>query len=493
MAQGSHQVQTQAQQQIQTLSPQQILVVKLLELPTVELEERIHSEILDNPALEEGREKAENEDESTDYENNEDGNEEGNIPSNEDLSLGDYRTEDDIPDYKLQEHNHSRDEVAEEIPFSDNVSFYEILKDQLQMQNLSDNERQIAEYLIGSLDDDGLLRKSMDSILDELAIYQGIYTTEEELNKALKVIQQFDPAGIGARDLQECLLLQIQRKAPSPLRQIELDIIGKCCDEFTRKNKERILQKLDITEEQYNEAVAELTKLNPRPGSSLGEAMGKNLQQIIPDFLVETYDDGTITLNLNNRNVPELRLSRQFTELLDEHTRNKANQSKASKDALLFLKQKVDAAQGFINAVKQRQQTLMTTMQAIIDLQRPFFLEGDESLLKPMILKDVAERTGLDISTISRVSNSKYVQTNYGIYSLKYFFSDGYTTEDGEELSVREIKRILKECVDQEDKNKPYTDDELADLLKAKGYPIARRTVAKYRQQLNIPVARLRR
>lgn len=493
MAQGSHQVQTQAQQQIQTLSPQQILVVKLLELPTVELEERIHSEILDNPALEEGREKAENEDESTDYENSEDGSEENNAPSNEDLSLGDYRTEDDIPDYKLQEHNHSRDEVAEEIPFSDNVSFYEILKDQLQMQNLSDNERQIAEYLIGSLDDDGLLRKSMDSILDELAIYQGIYTTEEELNKALKVIQQFDPAGIGARDLQECLLLQIQRKAPSPLRQIELDIIGKCCDEFTRKNKERILQKLDITEEQYNEAVAELTKLNPRPGSSLGEAMGKNLQQIIPDFLVETYDDGTITLNLNNRNVPELRLSRQFTELLDEHTRNKANQSKASKDALLFLKQKVDAAQGFINAVKQRQQTLMTTMQAIIDLQRPFFLEGDESLLKPMILKDVAERTGLDISTISRVSNSKYVQTNYGIYSLKYFFSDGYTTEDGEELSVREIKRILKECVDQEDKSKPYTDDELADLLKAKGYPIARRTVAKYRQQLNIPVARLRR
>lgn len=493
MAQGSHQVQTQAQQQIQTLSPQQILVVKLLELPTVELEERIHSEILDNPALEEGREKAENEDESTDYENSEDGSEENNASSNEDLSLGDYRTEDDIPDYKLQEHNHSRDEVAEEIPFSDNVSFYEILKDQLQMQNLSDNERQIAEYLIGSLDDDGLLRKSMDSILDELAIYQGIYTTEEELNKALKVIQQFDPAGIGARDLQECLLLQIQRKAPSPLRQIELDIIGKCCDEFTRKNKERILQKLDITEEQYNEAVAELTKLNPRPGSSLGEAMGKNLQQIIPDFLVETYDDGTITLNLNNRNVPELRLSRQFTELLDEHTRNKANQSKASKDALLFLKQKVDAAQGFINAVKQRQQTLMTTMQAIIDLQRPFFLEGDESLLKPMILKDVAERTGLDISTISRVSNSKYVQTNYGIYSLKYFFSDGYTTEDGEELSVREIKRILKECVDQEDKSKPYTDDELADLLKAKGYPIARRTVAKYRQQLNIPVARLRR
>jgi RNA polymerase sigma-54 factor len=489
MAQGSRQVQTQAQQQIQTLSPQQILVVKLLELPTVELEERIHSEILDNPALEEGKETPESEDDNTEYADNE----EGSTDSNEDLSLGDYSNEDDIPDYKLQEHNRSREGVAEEIPFSDAVSFYEILKDQLQMQDLTDEQREIAEYLIGSLDDDGLLRKSMESIMDELAIYRGLYTTEDELNRILEVIQDFDPAGIGARSLQECLLLQIQRKADSPLKQIELDIIGKCCDEFTRKNKERIIQKLGITEEQYNEAVTELTKLNPRPGSSLGEAMGKNMQQIIPDFIVETYEDGTITLNLNNRNVPELRLSREFTELLDEHTRNKDNQSKASKDAMMFLKQKVDAAQGFINAVKQRQQTLLTTMQTIIDIQRPFFREGDESLLKPMILKDVAERAGLDISTISRVSNSKYVQTNYGIYSLKFFFSDGYTTEDGEELSVREIKRILKECVDAEDKEKPYTDDELADILKAKGYPIARRTVAKYRQQLNIPVARLRR
>ena len=277
------------------------------------------------------------------------------------------------------------------------------------------------------------------------------------------------------------------------LKQIELDIIGKCCEEFTRKNKDKIIQKLNITEEQYNAAAAELTKLNPRPGRSMGETIGKNLQQIIPDFLVETEDDGTINLSLNNRNVPELRLSREFTELLDEHTRNKQNQSKESKDALMFLKQKVDAAQGFINAVKQRQQTLLSTMQAIIDLQRPFFEEGDESLLRPMILKDVAERTKLDISTISRVSNSKYVQTNYGIYPLKFFFSDGYTTENGEELSVREIKRILKECVASENKEKPYTDDELADMLKEKGYPIARRTVAKYRQQLNIPVARLRR
>ena len=436
MAQGSRQVQTQAQQQVQTLSPQQILVVKLLELPTVELEERIHSEILDNPALEEGRETPENGEESTDFEGNEDNND--NSEPNDDISLGDYRTEDDIPDYKLQEHNRSREGVAEEIPFSDAVSFYEILKEQLAMQDLTDEQREIAEYLIGSLDDDGLLRKSIESVMDELAIYRGIYTTENELNKILEIIQDFDPAGIGARNLQECLLIQINRKADSPLKQIELDIIGKCCDEFTRKNKDKIIQKLGITEEQYNEALAELTKLNPRPGSSLGEAMGRNFQQIIPDFIVETFDDGTITL-------------------------------------------------------KQRQHTLLTTMQTIIDIQRPFFLEGDESLLKPMILKDVAERAKLDISTISRVSNSKYVQTNYGIYSLKFFFSDGYTTEDGEELSVREIKRILKECVDNEDKEKPYTDDELAEILKVKGYPIARRTVAKYRQQLNIPVARLRR
>lgn len=492
MTQYSRQVQTQAQQQVQTLSPQQILVVKLLELPTLELEERIHSELLDNPALEEGKEPSEDhEDHEDNFATDEDG--EPNSDYGEDLSLGDYRTEDDIPDYKLQENNRSKGETPEEIPFSDNVSFYETLKEQLDMQNLTPEEKQLGEYLIGSLDDDGLLRKSTESLIDELAIYQGIYTSPEQLEHVLSIIQDFDPAGIGARSLQECLLLQIQRKENSPLKQIELDIIGKCCDEFTRKNKDKIIQKLGITEEQYNAATAELTKLNPRPGSSLGETIGKNLQQIIPDFIVDTEDDGTVTLTLNNRNVPELRLSREFTEMLDEHTRNKANQSKESKDALMFLKQKVDAAQGFISAVKQRQQTLLSTMQAIIDLQLPFFQDGDESRLRPMILKDVAERAKLDISTVSRVSNSKYVQTNFGIYPLKFFFSDGYTTESGEELSVREIKRILKECVDNENKEKPYTDDELADMLKAKGYPIARRTVAKYRQQLNIPVARLRR
>ena len=491
MAINSRQIQNQAQQQTLTLSPQQILAVKLLELPTVELEERVHAELLDNPALEEGKEPAEEPDGETDYNTDEDG--EPITDSADDLALGDYRTEDDIPDYKLRENNRSADERAEEIPFSDTVSFYETLKEQLDMQDLTPKEKQLGEYLIGSLDDDGLLRKSLDTLTDELAIYQGISTTPDELERVLSVIQEFDPAGIGARSLQECLLLQIGRKEDSPLKQTELNIIGKCCDDFTRKNKDKILQKLGITDEEYQQAVAELTKLNPRPGSSLGEAIGKNLQQIVPDFTVETDDDGTLSLSLNSRNVPELRLSRTFTELLDEHTRNRANQSRESRDALLFLKQKVDAAQGFINAVKQRQQTLMSTMQAIIDLQRPFFEEGDESLLRPMILKDVAERARLDISTVSRVSNSKYVQTDFGVFPLKFFFSDGYTTESGEELSVREIKRILKEFVDHENKEQPYTDDELADLLKEKGYPIARRTVAKYRQQLSIPVARMRR
>ena len=489
MSQGSHQIQTQAQQLTQTLSPQQILVVKLLELPTMELEERVRAEILDNPALEEGKDISD-QDHSEEFEDNFN---EDNSYINEDISLGDYRTEDDIPDYKLQEHNRSRGEVAEEIPFSDSVSFYEMLLEQLQMQRLTEEEKIMAEYLIGSLDDDGLLRKGTQTLIDELAIYRGIYTNEKEIDKILSIIQDFDPAGIGARSLQECLLLQLKRKPETPIKKVEVEIIEKYCDDFTRKNKEKIMLRMNLTEEEYDEAIYELAKLNPRPGSSLGDIVGKNFQQIIPDFLVDSDETGNITFTLNNGNVPELHLSREFNELLEEHTTNKENQSKDSRDAFLFLKQKVAAAQNFINAIKQRHQTLLTTMQVIIDLQRPFFLEGDETLLKPMILKDVAEKAKLDVSTVSRVSNSKYVQTNFGIFPLRFFFSDGYTTEEGEELSVREIKQLLKECTEHENKENPYNDDELADILREKGYPIARRTVAKYRQQLNIPTARLRR
>ena len=485
MAQGSRQVQSQVQQQVQTLSPQQILVVKLLELPAVELEDRVRAELLENPALEEGKEETAVDDLSENADNDQ-----SDIEYD---SLGDYLTEDDIPDYKLQERNKSKGEQAEEIPFSDTTSFYETLQEQLRERNLTEHQQALAEYLIGSLDDDGLLRKTLDSISDELAIYAGVDAKEQELEEVLSIIQDFDPPGLGARSLQECLLIQIKRKEPSSLQQTELSIIEKCDEEFTRKHWDKIIQRLNLSEEEFEAAINEITKLNPRPGSSLGEVIGRNMQQIVPDFIVETFDDGSIVLSLNNKNIPELRMSREFNDMLQEHTYNKANQTKESKEAMLFLKQKMDAAQGFIDAIKQRQNTLQTTMEAIIDLQRPFFQEGDESLLRPMILKDVAERTGLDISTISRVSNSKYVQTNFGIYSLKYFFSDGYTTEDGEEMSVREIRRILKECIDNENKKKPLTDDELADILKEKGYPIARRTVAKYRQQLNIPVARLRK
>ena len=498
MAQGSRQIQTQAQQQVQTLSPQQILVVKLLELPAVEMEDRVRAELLENPALEEGKEETPDEE----FADSADGDTGSRDEEGEDTgydSLSDYLTEDDIPDYKLQENNRSRGEQAEEIPFSDTTSFYETLQEQLGERDLPEHQRQLAEYLIGSLDDDGLLRKPLDSISDELAIYADTYTNPQELEEVLKIIQDFDPAGLGARNLQECLLLQVRRKMEqpdadaNPLLRTQEAILTECYEEFTRKHWDKIQQRLNLPEEVTERAVKELCRLNPRPGASLGEAIGKNMQQIVPDFLVDTYDDGTISLTLNNRNVPELRMSRDFTDLVEEHTKNRANQSKESKEAMMFLKQKMDAAQGFIDAVKQRQQTLTVTMQAIIDLQRPFFLEGDELLLRPMILKDVAERTGLDISTVSRVSNSKYVQTNFGIFPLKFFFNDSYTTGDGEEMSVIEIRKALKECIDNEDKKKPLTDDELTEMMKEKGYPIARRTVAKYRQQMNIPVARLRR
>jgi RNA polymerase sigma-54 factor len=321
----------------------------------------------------------------------------------------------------------------------------------------------------------------------------GIEANEKELEKVLKVIQDFDPAGIGARSLQECLLLQVERKGNNPFKEMELRILNKYYEDFTRKHWDKIKQRLNLDDATFHSVIEEIKKLNPRPGSSLGEALGKNYQQIIPDFIAETQDDGSINLSLNSRNTPQLHLNREFRDMMEEHTKNKANQSKESKEAYTFLKQKIDAAQGFIDAVKQRKNTLMTTMQAIIDLQRPFFIDGDESQLKPMILKDVAEKTHLDISTISRVSNSKYVQTNFGIFPLKMFFSDGYTTEDGEELSTRIIRNALKEIIDNEDKKNPITDDALASILKKKGYPVARRTVSKYRQQLNIPVARLRK
>lgn len=492
MAQNSRQIQVQSQQQLQTLSPLQILVVKLLELPTVELEDKVKSELLDNPALEEGKEETP-ENLADELSNSED---DGDTSYN---ALDDYRNDDDIPDYRLQEQNNSRNERMEEIPFSDTTSFYETLKDQLGEHDLDEHQRQLADYLIGSLDDDGLLRKPLDAIADELLIYMGVDATVQELEYVLQVIQQFDPAGIGAQDLQECLLIQIRRKAQTPegkqdsLLPLEEKIISSFYKEFTTKHWDKICQQLGVSEEQCQQAIKEITHLNPRPGASMGEAIGKNLQQITPDFIVDIDDEGNVSFSLNNPNLPELRLNPDFNRQLKEQTENSTKQTREQKEAVLFLKQKIDAAQGFIDAIRQRQITMTNVMKAIIELQHPFFQEGDEALLKPMILKDVAERAKLDISTVSRVCNSKYVQTPYGIFPLRYFFTEGFIKQDGEEMSSREVKKVLKEMIDKEDKRHPLTDDELTRMMEEKGYPMARRTVAKYRMQLNIPVARLRR
>lgn len=498
MAQENKQIITQTQKQVQKLSAQQILVVKLLELPTVEFEERVHNELIDNPALEEGREEtADSHDEEQDFDGGEDRDDSN---GDDELDLSNFSDDDDdIPAYQLRENNRSRDDdLIKEIPFSDSTSFYESIRAQIGEHYLSEEQKQIAEYLIGSLDDDGLLRKPLQNIIDDLFIYVGIDVTEEQVTEVLRVVQQFDPAGIGARSLQECLLLQIRRKQQQAegnaetlkLLETEKDIIENYFDEFTHKRKEKIVQRTGIDKDYLEVALKELTRLNPRPGASLGESMDRNLQQIVPDFIVETDDAGGINLSLNDKNIPPLRVSTDYQLMAEEQSKLKTRQSK---EAVRYVRDYIDKAQNFIDAIRQRQVTLLTTMRAIIELQHPFFLTGDESVLKPMILKDVAERSGLDISTISRVSNSKYVQTNFGIFRLKFFFSDGYTTEDGTELTIREIKKIMKEAIDNEDKSHPLTDDELAALLQTKGFVLARRTVAKYRQVMNIPVARLRR
>ena len=477
----SVQIQTQGQQMLQTqsLSPLQVLIARLLQLTTIEMEERVRGEVIDNPALETGSE--------TDPTELPEYDDEGGHETGEELIMGDYRTEDDIPDYKLNGLPQSSEQQA--YAYASTTSFYDYLLDQLHEQPLTEEQMAIGEYLIGSLDEDGLLHKPLSTVADELAIYHGIDVESSAVEKVLRIIQQFDPAGLGARNLQECLLLQLERKEPTPSVVSQRIVLEQCFDEFTHKRWDKIEQHLGWSSEEVNTVVAELVKLNPRPGSSLGESVEKSYGQIVPDFIVDTFDD-TITLSLNNQNMPQLRVSRDFMQMLDEQA---ASSNADSRGAAQFLKQKIESARDFINAVQQRERTLTRTMQAIIELQRPFFLEGDESQLRPLILKDVAEKVELDISTVSRATIGKYVQTNFGIYPLRFFFNDSYTTEEGEELSVIEIKQFLKECVDNENKEDPYTDDELAQMLGEKGYPIARRTVAKYRQQLNIPTARLRR
>ncbi|MDR2810362.1 MAG: RNA polymerase factor sigma-54 [Tannerellaceae bacterium] len=478
----------QLQQKLQQkLSPQQIQFIRLLELPTIELEERIKHELEENPALEEGQ------DISSIEESGEEGEaENASLDEMEtDLSLGDYLTEDDIPDYKMRELR-ERAEKKEEIPFSVNQSLNEYLLQQLGLRDLSEKEVKIAEYIIGNIDDDGYLRRDIASIADDL-IFQVAQTVDnEEIESVIHIVQDFDPSGICARNLRECLLLQLGKRAKSQNNERAIRILKDYFDEFTRKHYDKIMRSMNISESDLKQAIQEITMLNPKPGSLWEEPMTSGMSQITPDFVVETHN-GELFLSMNNRDVPDLHVSRDYMEIFQSYAANKSNQTSDMRNAVQFVKQKLDSAQWFIDAVRQRQETLQRTMEAIILLQKAFFLSGDESALRPMILKDVSERAGYDISTISRVSNSKYVQTNFGIYPLKYFFSESIHTNSGEEVSTREVKKIMKEHIDEENKHKPLTDEEIALILKKKGYIIARRTIAKYREQMDIPVARLRK
>lgn len=478
----------QLQQRLQQkLSPAQIQVIKMLEVPTLELEERIRQELEENPALEEGAEVDNENNDSEDDLSNEDG---GN---NDDVDLEEYMSDDDIPDYKLKANNTSKDDKHEDIPFSIGMTFHEFLIDQVGLLKLSEKDRILTEYVIGNIDDEGYLRRTPEAMVDDIVFQAGIQTTDEEIYRIIKEVQLLDPAGVGASNLQECLKLQLERKEPTAETILAKRLITEYFDEFSKKHYDKILRGLDMDDVMLKKVMSEIIHLNPKPGNAWGgNILEKSMSTIVPDFILEN-DENHLTVHLNNSNIPELRVNTTYNEMFQDYTGNKQNQSREMKDAVMFVKQKIDSARWFIDAVKQRQQTLLTTMMAIVEFQKAFFIEGDDTYLKPMILKDIADRTGYDISTISRVSNSKYIQTEFGIFPVKYFFSESMTNDSGEEVSTREIKQILQECIDNEDKRKPVNDDALVDVLKTKGYIIARRTIAKYREQLNIPVARMRK
>lgn len=497
VAQSQIQEQKQEQRLQQAVSQQQLLQSHLIELPIQQFAERIETEMHDNPALESDSENPDLQ-EYPDYPDSPEATDDFDVQREReersdalDAALENIgRDDEDLPVYHGGQ---SSVEEREEMVYGQSVSFYDELLEQVGEMELSDQERYVMEYLIRSLDDDGFLRTPLENIADELAIYHNIDLSTGQLETVLKKLQRLDPPGIGARTLQECLLLQVNRREKSAITLSMEKVLTDYFDEFTKKHWEKIAQQMTMDELQAETVFHELRRLNPKPGAAMGETIGRSMQQITPDFVVDTQDDGTVTFSLNNGDVPQLQVSQSFADLLRDYQTNKEGLSRQMKEALLYTKQKVDAAQSFIDAVQVRRRTLTLTMKAIIQLQHRFFEEGDEALLRPMILKDVAERTGLDLSTVSRVSNSKYVQTRWGIFPLKYFFSDGYVTESGEELSTREIKATLRELIDAEDKRKPMSDDALSEALKEKGYPIARRTVAKYREQLGIPIARLRK
>ncbi len=477
--------QSLQQKLLQKLSPLQIQVIKLLEIPAAHLEQRIKKELEENPVLELEHDNQDQERDEPEVREK--------VSDKDELSIDEYIRDEDIPAYKLQARNFSKDDKHEDIPFSNGTTFHEQLISQLGLRMLSDREHTIAEYIIGNIDEDGYLRREINEIIDDLAFSQNLELDDQEALKMLELVQDFDPPGVAARDLQECLLLQMKRKDRSfPDIENAYQILLNHFEEFTRKHYDKITKRLHIEEDELKDALSEILKLNPKPGSSYSNPMTKTIQHIIPDFILELEDD-ELQLTLNNRNIPELRISSTYANMLEDYSSNKKNRTPDKKDAVLFVKQKLDSAKWFIDAIKQRQNTLMLVMEAILDYQHDYFMEGDETNLRPMILKDIAEVTNLDISTISRVSNSKYIQTHFGIFPLKYFFSEGMQTDSGEEVSTREIKKILEECIGNEDKRKPLTDDRLAEILNDKSYNIARRTVAKYREQLNIPVARLRK
>ena len=458
--------------QQQKLSPLQIQTIKLIELPIQELEQRIRKELEENPVLDE-EQPAEKDEENAPRE----------------VSLSDYKDDDPIPGYRLRADNYSKDERPQYSTFSVKESFTQSLQEQLGYRNLTEHQYAVASFLIGSLDDDGYLRRSIDSVVDDLSFRANVETDEQEVLDMLKVIQEFEPAGVGARDLRECLLLQVRNLKKSPDVDNAVKILKNYFNEFTNKHFQKIMTRMGISEEELKVAMSKILKLNPSPGGQIDDSYTDQAQQIVPDFLLE-YNDGELRLSMPRFSVPELRVNRKYAEILMEAS---ASSERDKKEAAAFVKKKLDSAKWFVEAIKQRHNTLSCTMQAIVDYQREYFIDGDETNLKPMVLKDIAEKTGFDISTISRVVNSKYIETHFGIYSLKYFFSEGLENQEGEEVSTRELKKALQECVDTENKRKPLTDDELVERMTAKGYKVARRTIAKYRDQLGIPKARLRK
>ncbi|MCF6350074.1 MAG: RNA polymerase factor sigma-54 [Flavobacteriaceae bacterium] len=465
----------------QKLSPQQIQLMKLIQLPTQAFEQKLKQEIDENPALDSGKEETQNED---DFSNNEEQNE------TMDLNIDDYINDDDTPYYKTQVNNYSADDQDKHIPYAAGKSFHQYLKSQLNTFILNEKERQIATFLVGSIDNSGYIRRTVIDIVDDLAFGENIIATEEEVESVLKKVQKLEPSGVGARNLEECLVIQLKQKRKKPARIDAINILENAFDYFAKKHYSKLIQKFDFTKEQLKNAIKEISKLNPKPGGAI-VGNTKIVEQIVPDFTIKITED-KLDLLLNSRNVPELHISFEYNNMLKGYAAAK-EKSKSQKEAVFFIKQKLDAAQWFIDAVRQRQQTLMLTMTAIMQHQEAYFLSGDEVKLKPMILKDIADKINMDVSTVSRVANSKYVDTPYGTKLIKYFFSESMKNDQGEDVSTKEIKNILQKVINEESKKKPLTDEKLAALLKEYGYLIARRTVAKYREQLNIPVARLRK